>query len=117
MAGQAGLLELPAGSVLLLAGTEWTVSSVEAQHGRVLLSAGGEERWRSIRWLLHRPHCRPASYDAAEPARPAVQPPVLDDLTDYQRQVVRLRVAHLLEAETGFRSGDPLNPEPGEPRP
>ena len=45
------------------------------------------------------------------------QPPVLDDLTDLQRQVVWLRVAHLLEAETGFRSGDPLRPEPGEPRP
>ena len=54
---------------------------------------------------------------AAAPARPAGQPPVLDDLTDYQRQVVRLRVAHLLEAETGFRGGDPLRPGPGEPRP
>src|SRR6266581_7695769 len=51
------------------------------------------------------------------PARPGGQPPVLDDLTDYQREVVRLRVAHLLEAETGFRSGDPLQPGPGEPRP
>ncbi len=117
MAGQAGLLELSAGSVLLLAGREWAVSSVEAQHGRVLLSAGGEERWRSIRWLVRHPDCRPVPDDAAGPARPAGQPPVLDDLTDYQREVVRLRVAHLLEAETGFRSGDPLNPEPGEPRP
>src|SRR5712691_4908961 len=45
MAGQAGLTVLPAGPALLLAGREWTVSSVEAQHGRVLLSAGGEERW------------------------------------------------------------------------
>src|SRR6266849_653819 len=117
MAGQAGLLELSAGSVLLLAGREWAVSSVDAQHGRVLLSAGGEERWRSIRWLVRHPDCRPVPDDAAGPARPAGQPPVLDDLTDYQREVVRLRVAHLLEAETGFRSGDPLNPEPGEPRP
>lgn len=29
-------------------------------------------------------------------------------LTDGQRQQLRLRVAHLLEAETGFRSGNPL---------
>ena len=41
----------------------------------------------------------------------------LDDLTDYQREVVRLRAAHVLEAETGFRGGDPLRPGPGEPRP
>jgi hypothetical protein len=117
MAGQAGLLELSAGSALLLAGTEWTVAAIEPQHGRVLLSAGGEKRWRSIRWLVHHPGCRPVPADAAEPAWPAGQPPVLDDLTGYQREVVRLRVAHLLEAETGFRSGDPLHPGPGEPRP
>ena len=117
MAGRAGLLELSAGSALLLAGTEWTVAAIEAQHGRVLLSAGGEERWRSIRWLVHHPDCQPVPDDAAERARLAGQPPVLDDLTDYQRQVVRLRVAHLLEAETGFRGGDPLHPDSGEPRP
>jgi transposase InsO family protein len=117
MPGQAGLLELSAGSALLLAGREWTVSSIEAQHGRVLLRADGEERWQSIRWLAHHPDCRLVPDDAAGPARPAGQPPVLDDLTDYQRDVVRLRVEHLLEAETGFRGGDPLNPAPGEPRP
>ncbi len=41
----------------------------------------------------------------------------MDDLSDYQRKILWLRVGHLLEAETGFRSGDPLHPEPGEPRP
>ncbi len=118
MAGQAGLLELSAGSALLLGGREWTVSSVEAQYGRVLLRSGGEERQQSIRWLAHHPDCRPVpDDDAAAPARPPGQPPVMEDLTSYQREVVRLRVAHLLEAETGFRSGDPLHPEPGEPRP
>ena len=118
MAGQAGLLELSAGSGLLLGGTEWTVAAIEAQHGRVLLRSGGEERWRSIRWLARHPDCRAVPDDGgAVPARRPGQPPVLDDLTDYQREVVRMRVAHLLEAETGFRSGDPLHPEPGEPRP
>ncbi|HTQ89570.1 MAG TPA: hypothetical protein VMK84_08755 [Streptosporangiaceae bacterium] len=118
MAGRAGLLDLSAGSALLLGGREWTVASVEPEYGRVLLRAGGEERRRSIRWLAHHPDCRPVpGDDAAVPARPPGQPPVLEDLTDYQREVVRLRVAHLLEAETGFRSGDPLHPEPGEPRP
>jgi hypothetical protein len=117
MGGQAGLLELSAGSVLRLDGTEWTVSSIEAQHGRVLLSAGGDEVWRSIRWLVHHPGCQAVPDEAAEPAKPAGQPPTLDDLTGYQREVVRLRVAHLLEAETGFRGGDPLHSGPGEPRP
>jgi hypothetical protein len=117
MAAQGGLLDLSAGSVLRLDGTEWTVSSIEAQHGRVLLSTGEQEAWRSIRWLVHHPGCQAVPDGATEPARPAGQPPGLDDLTDYQRQVVRLRIAHLLEAETGFRSGDPLRPGPGEPRP
>jgi hypothetical protein len=118
MAGQARLLELSAGSELLLGGAEWTVAAIEPQHGRVLLRSGGEERWRSIRWLAHHPDCRAVPDDgAAVPARRPGQPPVLDDLTGLQRQVVWLRVAHLLEAETGFRSGDPLRPEPGEPRP
>jgi hypothetical protein len=119
MAGQAGLLELSAGSEFLLAGTQWTVAAIEAQHGRVLLRSGGEERWRSIRWLSHHPDCRPVPDDDAGAPSPSAgrQPPVLDDLTGLQRQVVWLRVAHLLEAETGFRSGDPLRPEPGEPRP
>jgi hypothetical protein len=116
MGGQAGLLDLSAGSALRLDGTEWTVLSVEAQRGRVLLSAGEEQAWRSIRWLVHHPDCRAAPGGAAEPAKPAGQPPGLDDLTDYRRQVVRLRVAHLLEAETGFRGGDPLRPGPEEPR-
>jgi hypothetical protein len=86
MAGQAGLVELPAGSALLLGGREWTVSSVEAQYGRVLLRSGGEERQQSIRWLAHHPDCRPVpDDDAAAPARPPGQPPVMEDLTGYQR--------------------------------
>jgi hypothetical protein len=117
MAGQAGLLELSAGSLLRLDGTEWTVAAIEAQHGRVLLRAGEDERWRSIRWLVHHPGCQAVADGAGEPVRPDGQPPSLDDLTGYQREMVRLRVAHLLEAETGFRGGDPQHPGPGEPRP
>lgn len=116
MPGQAGLVELSAGSVLRLDGTEWAVAAIEAQYGRVLLKAGAGERWRSIRWLVHHPDCQPVPDGDAERARPAGQPPAMDDLTGYQREVVRMRVAHLLEAETGFRGGDPLRPGPGEPR-
>jgi hypothetical protein len=45
------------------------------------------------------------------------QPMVLEDLTDWQQEIVRLRYAHVQEAETGFRSGDPWRALPGEPRP
>jgi hypothetical protein len=45
------------------------------------------------------------------------QPLVQTDLTAHQQEVVRLRFAHLQEVETGFRSGDPLRPGPGEPWP
>ena len=118
MAGQAGLLELSAGSGLLLGGTEWTVAAIEAQHGRVLLRSGGKKGGGASGGWPVIPIAGPCRTTAAQcPARRPGQPPVLDDLTDYQREVVRMRVAHLLEAETGFRSGDPLHPEPGEPRP
>jgi len=115
--GRAGLLDLSAGLVLRLGGTEWTVTSIEAQYGRVLLRADGEQEWRSIRWLVHHPDCQPVPDAPARPGRAAGQPPTLDDLTGYQLEVLGLRVAHLMEAETGFRGGDPLRPGPGEPRP
>lgn len=117
MAGQAGLLELSVGSVLRLDGTEWTVAAIEAQYGRMLLGAGGDERWRSIRWLAHHRDCQGVQAESGEETGPAGQPASLDDLNEHQRQVLRLRVGHLLEAETGFRGGDPLHPGPGEPRP
>jgi transposase InsO family protein len=117
MGGGAGLLELSAGSVLWLDGAEWTVAAIEAQHGRVQLRTGEQERWRSIRWLSHHPDCQVPSAAVADVAGPSRQSATLDDLTVYQREVLRLRIAHLLEAETGFRGGDPLRPGPGEPRP
>jgi hypothetical protein len=84
----------------------------------VLLSAGGDEQWRSIRWLTHHRDCQavPAAAEA-EAAGLRRQSATLDDLTDYQREVVRLRAAHVLETEIGFRGGDPLRPGAGEPRP
>jgi hypothetical protein len=44
------------------------------------------------------------------------QPVGLADLTDAQHVLLRLRVEHLLETETGFRSGDPRDRAAGEPR-
>ena len=38
-------------------------------------SAGEEEAWRSIRWLVHHPDCQAVPDGDAGPARPAGQPP------------------------------------------
>ena len=35
----------------------------------------------------------------------------------FERELAGLRMAHLLEVETGFRNGDPGRAPPGEPRP
>lgn len=44
------------------------------------------------------------------------QPPTWRDLTPEQQDLVRLRVGHLCEVETGFRCGDPRRAAPDEPR-
>lgn len=44
------------------------------------------------------------------------QPPLLDDLAPDQQRRVLLRLEHLLEVQTGFRSGDAHRALPGEPR-
>ncbi len=44
------------------------------------------------------------------------QPAALDDLSSLRQEQVRLRFAHVMEAETGFRSGDRFRALPGEPR-
>ncbi len=115
----AGLLELAPGSGLRFDGMEWTVEAVEAQFGRfVLRSADGQRQRRTIRWLLQHPGCRLLPEVAAAGGTVGGrQHAMWGDLTEHQRELVRLRVAHLLEVETGFRSGDPRRAMAGEPRP
>jgi hypothetical protein len=117
--GRAGLLVLSPGSQLRVDGAEWTVEAVEAQFGRVLLrSANGERCQRTIRWLVQHPNCYVAPVLGSNATvAGARQPSTWGDLTDHQQKLVLLRAAHLLEVETGFRSGDPRRAEPGEPRP
>ncbi|WUQ89046.1 transposase [Kitasatospora purpeofusca] len=68
---------------------------------------------------MHHPGCRPSTRTRKD--LPSVsrgrQPKAMADLTPAQRALVLLRMAHLLEVETGFRSGDPDAVAPGEPRP
>ncbi len=114
-----GLMELSAGSRLVLAGTWWQVRELEPHTGRVLLRRdGGQELATTIRALVNRSDCRPAPAAVAGLRHGrGRQPAGLEDLTARQRELVASRYAHLMEAETGYRSGSPLHALPGEPRP
>jgi hypothetical protein len=113
------LLDLAPGAALVLDGMEWVVERAEPQYGRaVLVSTGGQRLPVTFRFLINHPGCRASSRtSAARAADRGRQPASVSDLTARQRELVSLRVAHLLEVETGFRGGDPLQPGPGEPRP
>jgi hypothetical protein len=110
------MLDLTPGARLLLDEVEWTVESFAAPYGRVVLGGGGRQMHMTVRTLVNHPRCRPLPRPGAVVGDRRGQPVELEDLTEQQRQQVLLRVAHLLEAETGFRGGDPLRPVPGEPR-
>jgi hypothetical protein len=109
-AGRAALeaLNLAPGCELVLDGVAWQVGSVEPHHGRVLLrGADGERRQATIRWLVNHPGRRRAGGpDGRSSTAQDRQAPVMEDLTPTRQEQLRLRVAHLLEAQTGFRSGD-----------
>jgi transposase InsO family protein len=117
------LLELSEGSRLVIDGEEWEVTCLQAYLGRVRMrpatGAGPRpEQDVTIQTLLRHPDCHPSTSRASLPAASRErQPAILEDLTDAQQAVLALRYAHLMEAETGFRSGDPLRALPGEPRP
>jgi hypothetical protein len=112
------VLDLTAGSVLVLDGAAWTVEQLEPQYGTVVLTRSDGQRLRvSVRFLISHPDCRLSSRSATAAADRGRQPKTVRDLSPHQRELAHLRLAHLLEAETGFRSGDPSRPGPGEPKP
>jgi hypothetical protein len=114
----SAVLDLTAGSALMLGGAEWTVERLEPQYGVVVLTRGDGQRMRvSVRFLISHPGCRASSRSAAAAADRGRQPKTVQDLSPHQRELTYLRLAHLLEAGTGFRSGDPSRPAPEEPKP
>ncbi|MDQ7907608.1 hypothetical protein RB614_24100 [Phytohabitans sp. ZYX-F-186] len=112
-------LDLAPGAAIVLDGTQWVVERADPQYGRVVLvSAGGDRMPVTFRFLANHPGCRPSTRTPEVPASGrGRQSAVAGDLTARQRELLALRVAHLLEVETGYRGGDPLHPGSGEPRP
>jgi hypothetical protein len=116
--GPGGPVELSAGSRLVLAGTEWQVERFEPHIGQVLLRrSDGRELATTVRALVNHSDCRPAAATTPSSSHSrGLRPAGLEDLTGRQRELVRMRFTHLMEVETGYRSGSPLHALPGEPR-
>lgn len=112
------VLDLSPGAGLVLDGALWTVERREPHLGRVqLVAAGGARHEVSFRFLANHPDCYQDSMSAAGGANRGRQFAVLGDLDQSRRDLTVLRLAHLLEVATGFRSGSRLRPKPGEPKP
>ncbi|MFC9810510.1 transposase [Streptomyces virginiae] len=110
---------LAQGCELIVDGTEWKVEKFDPQVGRVDLVRGEGEPWRtSVRELIHHPGCRPSTRTRTDlpSASRGRQPKAMADLSPAQQEIVMRRLGHVREVETGYRSGDPLRPLPGEPR-
>lgn len=111
-------LDLAPGAGLVLDGVEWTVERHEPHLGRVVVrDPAGARQQLTFRFLVNHPTCRPSSRTAADGPDRGRQPASVADLPPGKLELVRLRMAHLLEVGTGFRSGNPEDPRPGEPRP
>ena len=113
------MIDLAVGLGLRIEGLPWRVEEVRPQLGQVVLRGpGGDSQCRSIRWLMHHPGCVPDRVPArADRPAAAGQGLSAEDLTPEQLKRARLRAAHVLEAETGYRGGHPSTARPGEPRP
>ncbi|MFI6689256.1 transposase [Streptomyces sp. NPDC050485] len=111
-------LDLSPGAGIVLDDVEWRVERQEPHLGRVqMVRADGVRQRVTLRFLVNHPRCRPSSCPAAEGASRGRQPAAWSDVRPDKRPLVEQRLAHLMEVECGFRSGDPLRPAPGEPRP
>jgi hypothetical protein len=113
------VLDLAPGAAVVLDGVEWAVERAEPHLGHVALTSVEGERMRvNLRFLINHPDCRQSTRSSGEPASARGRQPATEwDLTPRQRELTRLRVAHLLEVETGFRSGDRLRARADEPKP
>jgi hypothetical protein len=112
------VLDIGPGAEVVLDGRVWRVERREPHLGRVaVVGSDGARQTLSFRFLAHHPSCHVASLSGPSGADRGRQPKAREDLPTERKRLAELRMAHLLEVATGFRSGDWLRPEPDEPRP
>ena len=89
----------------------------EPHVGRVLLRrSDGQELATTVRALVNHGDSRPAATTTPSSSQSrGLRPAGLEDLTGRQRELVRMRFTHLMEVETGYRSGS-RHALAGEPR-
>ncbi|WP_328974897.1 transposase [Streptomyces canus] len=112
--------DLSPGNEFVVNGVPWTVEAFQPQVGKVVLVRPEHEAWKtSVRQLMHHPNIRPSTRTRKDlpAASRGRQPKGVLDLPPSKRPLMMLRVDDLREVETGFRSGDPLNALPREPKP
>lgn len=105
---------LKAGSKLAHDGSVWTVVALSGDRATIEDRVAGSTRSVAITHLLSAPGSRLLDAPIALP-RPAIGP-LLANLDAAEMQELNDRAAHMLELTTGYRSGDPMDALPGEPR-
>lgn len=109
-----GTVALTVGTQLFYDGELLTVVGVEAQRLRLRDRRGGIVLVHTA--TLFADGTTRVAGDAGEPAAAALGP-LLDGLDEGERGEVLARLGHVRELLTGYRSGSPDVPLPGEPRP
>jgi hypothetical protein len=113
------MTELAEGTGLVLSGREWTVAGLVPYLGRVQLrDLSGHTMDTTVAALLNHPDCRPSANTAALRAHSrGRQPASMADLLERHQNMLSARYAHLMETETGYRSGTRHRASASEPRP
>lgn len=112
--------DLSVGSELIVNGAPWQVAKFQPEAGKIVLHQSDGTPWQTtVRELMHHPAVRPSTRTRKDlpAASRGRQPKSMLDLPADKHRLAMLRVEHLHEVETGFRSGDPFRALPWEPKP
>ncbi|GIF15469.1 DDE-type integrase/transposase/recombinase [Actinoplanes teichomyceticus] len=110
-------IQLKPGAVVVLGGQKWTVKEVAPHRSELSLTSPNRQGIKmTLSELIYHPDLQQPA-DAASTNAFSERLSPNPDLTEIQRDRAMLREEHLQEVHCGFRSGDPLLPAEGEPKP
>ncbi|MFI7093220.1 transposase [Streptomyces lydicus] len=107
------------GNEFIVNGLPWTVETFHPEVSKVVLVRPEHQPWQTtVRQLIHRTDVRQSTRTRKDlpAASRGHQPKSMLDLPPDKQRLVMLRVDHLREVDSGFRSGDPMKALPGEPK-